>query len=148
MSNGSAIAWPLLKQPQASHQARSPLALAEPGQGDPQPPSSLPSTHPVGPWFLSELLALGLWILLASSGAASLSEGLGWMVGLSLMLRCSWQGAMLLHGLGHSLGRALVDRQASALNLTNILEQRSPGQVLASLWPLSPLLWQVAVCPG
>ncbi len=91
------------------------------------------------PWrFMPELLALGLWILLDSSGAASVSKGLGWMVGLSLMLRCSWQGAMLLHGLGHSLGRALVDSQASALNLTNILEQRSPGQVLAGLWPLSP----------
>jgi hypothetical protein len=87
---------------------------------------------------MPELLALGLWILLVRSGAASVSEGLGWMVGLSLMLRCSWQGAMLLHGLGHSLGRALVDRQASALNLTNILEQRSLGQVLAGLWPLSP----------
>jgi hypothetical protein len=54
------------------------------------------------------------------------------------MLRCSWQGAMLLHGLGHSLGRALVDGQTSALNLVNILEHRSPGQVWAALWPLAP----------
>jgi|GEM_PF-2469563 len=60
------------------------------------------------------------------------------MVGLPLMLRCSWQGAMLLHGLGHSLVRALVDSQASALTLPNILEQRSPGQVLAGLWTPFP----------
>ncbi|HEY9753412.1 MAG TPA: hypothetical protein V6C46_10700, partial [Coleofasciculaceae cyanobacterium] len=87
---------------------------------------------------MPEFLALWLWIKLAILLPADPLPSIGWGLILCFIVRWSWQGAMLLHGLGHTLCRALVDRQPAVINCTHILEHRSPQQVFAALWPLAP----------
>jgi hypothetical protein len=68
----------------------------------------------------------------------------GWVarfLGLSVSIRCSWCGAVLLHGLGHGLLRAGLDRDASALSLDNLLEHQPPQWFFGSLLPLMPIGW-------
>lgn len=84
-----------------------------------------------------EFLALLLWIQLADPLYADPVQSLGLGLMIGLVLRWSWQGAMLLHGFGHTLCRTLVDRQAAAFTWANLLEHRSPRQVFAALWPLA-----------
>ena len=54
-------------------------------------------------------------------------------VNLSVRLICN--GAILIHGLGHTIAIAIVDRDWSAIRIGNILEHRTPKQVLQSLLP-------------
>ena len=62
-----------------------------------------------------------------------------WPLVLSSLIRLSWCSAELLHGTGHALMRALVDGDGDALAVVNLLEHRSPGEVLGSLAPLAPI---------
>ena len=56
-----------------------------------------------------------------------------------ITLRLIWNGAILIHGLGHSVVIAIVDRQLNALRLSNILEHRSIKSIFKSLLPFSPI---------
>lgn len=58
---------------------------------------------------------------------------------LSCWIRLSWCAAELLHGAGHALVRALVDGDASALRLANLLEHRSMAAMIGRLLPLAPI---------
>ncbi|MCX5933159.1 MAG: hypothetical protein NTW83_15455 [Cyanobacteria bacterium] len=58
---------------------------------------------------------------------------------LSCGIRLSWCAAELLHGAGHALVRALVDGDASALRLVNLLEHRSTAAMIERLLPLAPI---------
>jgi hypothetical protein len=58
---------------------------------------------------------------------------------LSCGIRLSWCAAELLHGAGHALVRALVDGDASALRLANLLEHRSTAAMIRRLLPLAPI---------
>jgi hypothetical protein len=58
---------------------------------------------------------------------------------LTLLLRLVWNGAILIHGLGHAIAIATIDRQPDALNIVNILEHRSIAATLQSLLPFSPI---------
>jgi hypothetical protein len=58
---------------------------------------------------------------------------------LSSLIRLSWCSAELLHGAGHGLLRAMVDSDSDALAVVNLLEHRSPGEVLRTLAPLGPI---------
>jgi hypothetical protein len=78
-----------------------------------------------------ELLAL------AAAGLPGLATP--WLPVLSSLIRLSWCSAELLHGTGHALMRALVDGDGDALAVVNLLEHRSPGEVLGSLVPLGPI---------
>ncbi|MGD1921922.1 MAG: hypothetical protein ACFCAD_25335 [Pleurocapsa sp.] len=53
----------------------------------------------------------------------------------SFILRFIWQSAIFVHGLGHTIAIAAADRNLSAINLSNILEQRSLRHILRSLIP-------------
>ena len=55
------------------------------------------------------------------------------MINLSLRLICN--GAILFHGLGHTIAIAFIDRNPSAMRISNVLEHRTPQQVLQSLLP-------------
>ena len=52
-----------------------------------------------------------------------------------VILRLIWNSAILIHGLGHSLAIATVDRQPRALQMRNIWENRTVKAVLKSLLP-------------
>jgi hypothetical protein len=58
---------------------------------------------------------------------------------LSFGIRLSWCAAELIHGAGHALVRALVDGDASALRLANLLEHRSTAAMFGRLLPLAPI---------
>lgn len=60
-------------------------------------------------------------------------------IALSCGIRLSWCLAELLHGAGHVLVRALVDGDASALRLANLLEHRSTAAMIERLLPLAPI---------
>jgi len=61
------------------------------------------------------------------------------VIAIAMAIRLIWNGAILIHGLGHVSAIATVDRQLSALSMTNILEHRSIGTILKSLLPFSPI---------
>ena len=58
---------------------------------------------------------------------------------LSILFRLIWNSAILIHGLGHTIAIAIVDKQLSTLNVTNILEHRSLGDICKSLLPFHPI---------
>lgn len=58
---------------------------------------------------------------------------------IAMLLRLVWNSSILIHGLGHPIAIATIDRQLSALSITNILEQRSIATTLKSLLPFSPI---------
>lgn len=71
------------------------------------------------------------------AGSAGLAIPLSLL--LSSLIRFSWCSAELLHGAGHGLLRAMVDRDGDALAVASLLEHRPPGEVLRTLAPLGPI---------
>lgn len=57
----------------------------------------------------------------------------------AVLLRFVWNSAMLIHGLGHVLLTATVDRNFSFIRIFNILENRTLADTFKSLIPLSPI---------
>jgi hypothetical protein len=57
----------------------------------------------------------------------------------ALLLRISWNSSILIHGLGHVLLTAIVDRDPHFIKATNILEHRTPASILKSLIPFQPI---------
>ncbi len=55
------------------------------------------------------------------------------------LLRLVWNSAIIIHGLGHAIAIATLDRQPNALNTINILEHRSIAATLQSLLPFQPI---------
>ncbi|MDV2990376.1 MAG: hypothetical protein N4J56_000030 [Chroococcidiopsis sp. SAG 2025] len=55
------------------------------------------------------------------------------------LLRLVWNGAIFIHGLGHAIAIATLDRQPNVLCLVNILEHRSIAATLRSLLPFQPI---------
>jgi hypothetical protein len=55
-----------------------------------------------------------------------------------LLTRLIWNGAILIHGLGHSLSRTLIDQDSAAISIEDILEHRSIGELLQSFLPCHP----------
>jgi hypothetical protein len=60
-------------------------------------------------------------------------------VTIVLLVRLSWISAEVIHGAGHTLTCALVDRSCSLISLENLLEHRSVPQMARSLLPLAPI---------
>lgn len=57
----------------------------------------------------------------------------------SVYLRLIWNSAIILHGLGHTIAIATIDRQLSVLNLNNILEHRRLQAIVKSLLPFNQI---------
>ena len=82
------------------------------------------------------------------------SSGFLQFLAYSMLLRLVWNSSILIHGLGHTVAIAIVDKQLSALSITNILEHRSLVAILKSLLPFNnlfiplsnnqPVLWVAA----
>jgi hypothetical protein len=58
---------------------------------------------------------------------------------IATLLRLVWNSAIFIHGLGHAITIATLDRQPNALNVVNILEHRSIAATLRSLLPFQPI---------
>jgi hypothetical protein len=54
-------------------------------------------------------------------------------IACSVLLRFSWNLAILIHGLGHVLLTAIVDRDLTVINTSNLLEHRNVSDLLRSL---------------
>ncbi len=83
-------------------------------------------------------IVTGFILCFSLQGFAFTTAGLLLLVA-PILLRFCWNGATLIHGLGHALAIATLDRQRSALTLTNILEHRSISATLRSLLPFHPI---------
>jgi hypothetical protein len=57
----------------------------------------------------------------------------------TVLLRLSWNSALAIHGLGHVLAIAMVDRTPSGISIPNILENRTLSSTFKSLLPFSPI---------
>lgn len=108
------------------------LAVADwPSHGTAAP--ALTTSQRQDQWrFLLRCLPECLALLKVGLLAQSLPEA----VLFSQLLRYSWVAAEVIHGLGHTLARALVDGDPGALCLANVLEHRSLGQLARALLPL------------
>ena len=89
---------------------------------------------------LSKLLniipeAIALLIVLSQTHSAGLFYICSLLLFYAVILRFIWNSAIMVHGFGHSVAIAWLDRDLSALNLTNILEARSVTDILRSLFP-------------
>jgi hypothetical protein len=57
----------------------------------------------------------------------------------SFLIRVAWNLAILIHGLGHVLLTAIVDRDLTFINTSNILEHRNVSDLLRSLMPFNSI---------
>ena len=76
-----------------------------------------------------------LALLKAAVVASSPMEALLFALLFALLLRFAWVMAELIHGVGHTVARALVDQTPGVLRLENVLEHRSPRQLARRLLP-------------
>jgi hypothetical protein len=60
-------------------------------------------------------------------------------IACSVLLRFAWNLAILIHGLGHVLLTAIVDRDLAFINTSNLLEHRNISDLLRSLIPFNPI---------
>jgi hypothetical protein len=77
--------------------------------------------------------------LLALMAAGLFGEAVPLPLLLSCLIRLGWCSAELLHGAGHAVLLAMVDNDRAALAAQNVLEHRSPGDLLRALAPLGPI---------
>ena len=80
---------------------------------------------------IPEAIALSIFLL---TGADELSN-IYLLLLYSLGLRFIWNSAIIVHGLGHTIAIAYLDKELSFINSTNILEHRSVVDVFKSLLP-------------
>ena len=57
------------------------------------------------------------------------------LLAYSVAIRLIWQSAIIVHGLGHTIAIAALDKELTVLNLTNILEHQNIADILKSLLP-------------
>ena len=93
-------------------------------------------------WFVN-----GLPELIALLKVYALGQPLAEVLVSAQLIRQAWIGAEVIHGLGHSLARAVVDQDAAAISLENLLEHRSMGQMAQGLIPLAPMSQPPGVGP-
>jgi len=107
-----------------------------------RPPLFVVGTH-CWPEAASVLLALGGVDGGTNHGAMASMAAL---LMLTVVIRTGWNAAVLLHGLGHTLLVAAVDRNGKALSLDNIAEHQNLPILARSLVPFqwigAPWSWQ------
>ena len=86
-------------------------------------------------WWMLHALPEGIGLTLALVQGRSLVLGFA----LALLIRFAWVTAEVIHGAGHTLARVLVDRDPDSFRLDNLLEHRTPGQIVQSLLPLAAI---------
>ncbi len=87
---------------------------------------------------LPEAIAL---LMMFSFPILSLSWGQIYLIFIlySLLIRLSWQLAILIHGCGHTVAIAIVDRDLAFINKSNVLEHQTIAELWKSLLPGYPI---------
>jgi len=90
---------------------------------------------------MNKIIFEGISILccLIVGHTTSLLSWLCLFLAFTIALRITWNSAILIHGLGHTLAIFLVDRRISVWQKENILEHRSINRIICSLIPFSPV---------
>jgi hypothetical protein len=90
------------------------------------------------PELISLLLLAIIWQKhIFSLGISDLTKS--WLFLIAIFTtRLTWNTAILIHGCGHSITKALIDQDASAISISNIIENRNPDELLKSFLPFSP----------
>ena len=78
-------------------------------------------------------------VLLPSLSASTLFSAWASCLLGAFLIRVIWNISILIHGLGHVLTTASLDRNLSFVNIENILEHRSLRSTLASCIPFFPI---------
>jgi len=87
-----------------------------------------------------ELLSLLAWPWAIEAGSIeSILRSAGCIFLTPLAIRACWNIAILLHGIGHTLLIAVVDRKGSALNINNITEHQNLNELSRSLIPFQSI---------
>jgi hypothetical protein len=87
-----------------------------------------------------ELLSLLAWPWAIEAGSIeSILRSAGCILLTPLAIRACWNIAILLHGIGHTLLIAVVDRKGSALNINNITEHQNLNELSRSLIPFQSI---------
>ena len=88
-----------------------------------------------------ELLSLMAWVWGIEAGSiTSILESVVLLLILPLGIRASWNIAILLHGIGHTLLIAAVDGKSSGLSIDNITEHQSLVDLARSLIPFRSII--------
>jgi hypothetical protein len=62
----------------------------------------------------------------------------GWLLLTAILItRFIWNIAILIHGCGHSITKAVIDQDPSAIRICSVLENRNPKKLLQSLLPFN-----------
>lgn len=85
-----------------------------------------------------ELIIALVFILCSPNASTFFSVWILCLLG-AFSLRLIWNLSISIHGLGHVLATAILDRDLSFIKIENILEHRSLYSVLVSCIPLSPI---------
>lgn len=93
------------------------------------------------PEFISGFLILVLEFKISGFSPAILASGrvFAQLLVVGCILRVLWNGAILIHGLGHNLTRALVEFNPRVLSLQAVFEHRAPLHVAQSCLPFQPI---------
>jgi hypothetical protein len=92
-------------------------------------------------WFeciFPELGAISLLFLIYPQFQLDFVENCWLLVAIAFSTRFIWNIATLIHGLGHSLARAVIEGESTALSISNIIENRNSIDFLQSFLPLNP----------
>ena len=87
--------------------------------------------------FIPEIISLSVSIFLGHT-EQSLLMGCLICLAITVLLRLIWNSAILIHGLGHAVAIAFVERHG-VVRMADILEHRSINDVLQSLVPGAPI---------
>ena len=83
--------------------------------------------------------SIALLIVILATDTKELLDICALLLVCSVILRFVWNSAIVVHGLGHTIAIAVLDRDLSALNLTNVLENRSLTNILKSILPFQQI---------
>ena len=84
---------------------------------------------------LLEVIAFLISLVIVVNKNCNLLTIISAFLTVNLSVRLIYNGAILIHGLGHTIAIAIIDRDWSVVRVSNVLEHRTIQQVLQSLLP-------------
>lgn len=89
-------------------------------------------------YWIPEFIAASILISVGLETSSPVAASLIFLL-CAVLTRAIWNSAILIHGLGHVVLTAIVDRDPDAFLIANILENRTISSILKSLLPFHPI---------